>query len=94
MPEGHTLHALARDLDRAFAGTRPEATSPQGRFAAGAELLRGNPEWLQRELARALARELGGEVVSADSRQVYKRLDAATAKRYTPSGISRKPCSW
>jgi endonuclease-8 len=41
MPEGHTLHALARDLDRAFAGTRPQATSPQGRFAAGAALLSG-----------------------------------------------------
>ncbi len=32
------------------------------------------------ELAAALARELGGEVVSADSRQVYRELDAATAK--------------
>ena len=41
MPEGHTLFALARDLDRAFAGTSPEASSPQGRFAAGAALLSG-----------------------------------------------------
>ncbi|MBI3551447.1 MAG: tRNA (adenosine(37)-N6)-dimethylallyltransferase MiaA [Elusimicrobia bacterium] len=32
------------------------------------------------ELAVDLARELGGEVVSADSRQVYRRLDAGTAK--------------
>ncbi|MEK7383047.1 MAG: tRNA (adenosine(37)-N6)-dimethylallyltransferase MiaA [Elusimicrobiota bacterium] len=32
------------------------------------------------ELAAALAVELGGEVVSADSRQVYRFLDAATAK--------------
>lgn len=32
------------------------------------------------ELAAALARELDGEVVSADSRQVYRLLDAATAK--------------
>ena len=32
------------------------------------------------ELAWALARELGGEVISADSRQVYKGLDAGTAK--------------
>ncbi|NNM47645.1 Fpg/Nei family DNA glycosylase [Knoellia koreensis] len=41
MPEGHTLFALARDLDAAFAGTRPVVTSPQGRFAAGAALLSG-----------------------------------------------------
>ena len=32
------------------------------------------------ELAVALARALGGEVISADSRQVYRRLDAGTAK--------------
>ena len=42
MPEGHTLFALARDLDAAFRGTRPTATSPQGRFAAGAALISGH----------------------------------------------------
>jgi len=41
MPEGHTLFALARDLDRAFGGTQPVASSPQGRFTAGAALLSG-----------------------------------------------------
>ena len=41
MPEGHTLFALARDLDAAFAGTSPQVTSPQGKFAAGASLLDG-----------------------------------------------------
>lgn len=39
MPEGHTLFALARDLDEAFAGSTPTVSSPQGRFAAGAALL-------------------------------------------------------
>lgn len=32
------------------------------------------------ELAAALAERLGGEVISADSRQVYRELDAGTAK--------------
>ncbi|WP_370891136.1 Fpg/Nei family DNA glycosylase [Janibacter sp. GXQ6167] len=41
MPEGHTIHRLALDLDRAFAGTHPSVSSPQGRFAAGAALLDG-----------------------------------------------------
>mgnify|MGYP002651683434 CR=1 FL=1 len=41
MPEGHTLHRIARDLGAAFVGTTPEVTSPQGRFAAGAALLSG-----------------------------------------------------
>ena len=31
MPEGHTLHRLALALEEAFAGTRPRASSPQGR---------------------------------------------------------------
>ncbi|MDO5502930.1 MAG: zinc finger domain-containing protein [Actinomycetia bacterium] len=39
MPEGHTIHRLALTLDRAFAGTRPRASSPQGRFSDGAALL-------------------------------------------------------
>mgnify|MGYP002651591778 FL=1 len=41
MPEGHTLHRLAHDLDDAFAGTAPRASSPQGRFEDGAALLDG-----------------------------------------------------
>lgn len=41
MPEGHTLHRIARDLAATFAGTTPEVSSPQGRFAAGAALLDG-----------------------------------------------------
>lgn len=39
MPEGHTLHRLALDLGDAFAGTCPAVSSPQGRFAAAAELV-------------------------------------------------------
>jgi len=41
MPEGHTIHALARDLGEAFVGTAPMASSPQLRFADGAALLDG-----------------------------------------------------
>ncbi|WP_418277398.1 Fpg/Nei family DNA glycosylase [Isoptericola jiangsuensis] len=41
MPEGHTVHRLARTLTTLFAGRRLAVTSPQGRFAAGAALLDG-----------------------------------------------------
>jgi endonuclease-8 len=41
MPEGHTIHALARRLDAAFAGTAPRVSSPQGRFVEEAALLDG-----------------------------------------------------
>jgi endonuclease VIII len=41
MPEGHTLHRLARDQRRDLARRPVRASSPQGRFAAGAARLDG-----------------------------------------------------
>jgi endonuclease-8 len=41
MPEGHTVHRIARQLARDYVGRRVAVTSPQGRFAAGAALLDG-----------------------------------------------------
>ena len=48
-------------------------------------------------LGIALAQELGGEIVSADSMQIYRRMDIGTAKAQVFSGItgpppSRPPC--
>ena len=41
MPEGHTLHRLARDLSVAFGGRQVAVSSPQGRFADEAAMLDG-----------------------------------------------------
>lgn len=41
MPEGHTIHRLARDHTAWFAGQRVGVSSPQGRFAAAAAELDG-----------------------------------------------------
>jgi endonuclease VIII len=41
MPEGHTIHRLARDLQADLGGQVVRAWSPQGRFAAGAERIDG-----------------------------------------------------
>ncbi|WP_313280845.1 Fpg/Nei family DNA glycosylase [Timonella senegalensis] len=41
MPEGHTVHRLARTFDSIFAGEAVAISSPQGRFAAGAALING-----------------------------------------------------
>ena len=49
MPEGHSVHRLARSLHRSFAGQPVRVSSPQGRFAADAAALDG------RVLARAEA---------------------------------------
>ncbi|GAB3561731.1 Fpg/Nei family DNA glycosylase [Spelaeicoccus albus] len=43
MPEGHSIHRLSRAFDELFGGTPLAASSPQGRFAAGAALLDGLP---------------------------------------------------
>ncbi|MDE0775759.1 MAG: Fpg/Nei family DNA glycosylase [Nocardioides sp.] len=42
MPEGHTLHRLARHLTEAFAAKPVSVTSPQGRFAESAARLDGD----------------------------------------------------
>ena len=49
MPEGHTLHRLARLHQRRYAGKPVAVTSPQGRFAAEAAMVDG------RKLVRAEA---------------------------------------
>ena len=41
MPEGHTLHRLAREHRTLFAGRPVRASSPQGRFAEGAGAIDG-----------------------------------------------------
>lgn len=41
MPEGHTIHRLARVFETRFKGRVVAASSPQGRFAAGAAALDG-----------------------------------------------------
>ncbi|MFC7402576.1 Fpg/Nei family DNA glycosylase [Citricoccus sp. GCM10030269] len=41
MPEGHSVHRLARQFTDVFGGERLRVSSPQGRFEAGARLLDG-----------------------------------------------------
>jgi Formamidopyrimidine-DNA glycosylase len=41
MPEGHSVHRIARQFDRNFVGRTALASSPQGRFAEGAALISG-----------------------------------------------------
>ncbi|UVJ37962.1 Fpg/Nei family DNA glycosylase [Arthrobacter sp. CJ23] len=42
MPEGHSVHRLARQFQDVFGGRRLDVSSPQGRFTAGAGLLSGH----------------------------------------------------
>lgn len=48
MPEGHTLHRLARLHQRRYAGTEVQVLSPQGRFASNASKVDGHVlEWAE-----------------------------------------------
>jgi endonuclease-8 len=49
MPEGHSVHRIARQFARNFVGRPVHASSPQGRFAEGASVLEG------REMLQAIA---------------------------------------
>jgi formamidopyrimidine-DNA glycosylase len=42
VPEGHSVHRLARQFGDVFAGERLRVSSPQGRFAPGAAVLDGH----------------------------------------------------
>ena len=54
MPEGHSVHRIARQFARNFVGRPVRASSPQGRFAEGASVLDGR-EMLQ---ARAVGKQM------------------------------------
>ena len=41
MPEGHSVHRIARQFARNFVGKKVQASSPQGRFSAGAASVSG-----------------------------------------------------
>lgn len=41
VPEGHSVHRIARQFERNIVGRRVSASSPQGRFAEGASILDG-----------------------------------------------------
>jgi len=54
MPEGHTIHRLARDQNATLARQRLTISSPQGRFAEGAKKLSGRK--LDRCCSKCIAR--------------------------------------
>ncbi|NLE76055.1 MAG: tRNA (adenosine(37)-N6)-dimethylallyltransferase MiaA, partial [Chloroflexi bacterium] len=64
-----------------MSATPPEASSVHSPSQAGPLLVLVGPTGVGKTaLSLHLAQALGGEVVSADSRQVYRGLDIGTAK--------------
>jgi endonuclease-8 len=62
MPEGHSVHRIARQFALHFVGKRVEASSPQGRFAGGAAELDGKTMTTSRAIGKQLFLEFDHEL--------------------------------
>ncbi|WP_309104563.1 DNA-formamidopyrimidine glycosylase family protein [Microbacterium sp.] len=62
MPEGHSVHRIARQFDRNFIGKQLRATSPQGRFAEGAAVLDGREAVSVQAVGKQMFLEVEGDV--------------------------------
>lgn len=62
MPEGHSVHRIARQFSQNFVGKQVAATSPQGRFAAGAKVLSGREVVSVRAVGKQMFLESEGDV--------------------------------
>ncbi|MFT4052603.1 MAG: DNA-formamidopyrimidine glycosylase family protein [Microbacterium sp.] len=62
MPEGHSVHRIARQFDRNVVGRQVEASSPQGRFAEGAAMIDGREAASVRAVGKQMFLEFEGEL--------------------------------
>ena len=62
MPEGHSVHRIARQFDRNFVGKTLRASSPQGRFAEGAEVLDGRAAVSVKAVGKQMFLETEGDI--------------------------------
>ncbi|MBW8763414.1 MAG: Fpg/Nei family DNA glycosylase [Microbacterium sp.] len=62
MPEGHSVHRIARQFDRNFVGKTLRASSPQGRFAEGAAVLDGREAVSVQAVGKQMFLETEGDV--------------------------------
>ncbi len=62
MPEGHSVHRIARQFAANFVGHRVQASSPQGRFADGAAILSGRTMQDARAVGKQMFLDFGQDV--------------------------------
>jgi len=62
MPEGHSVHRIARQFDRNYVGRRVMASSPQGRFVEGASLIDGRAAASVRAVGKQMFLEFEGDL--------------------------------
>lgn len=62
MPEGHSVHRIARQFERNIVGRTVSASSPQGRFVEGAEVIDGREALEVRAVAKQMFLRFDGDV--------------------------------
>ncbi|MET0813512.1 MAG: DNA-formamidopyrimidine glycosylase family protein [Microbacterium sp.] len=62
MPEGHSVHRIARQFDRNVVGRTVRASSPQGRFAEGAAIIDGRTATTVRAVGKQMFLEFDDDL--------------------------------
>src|SRR6478752_1233959 len=62
MPEGHSVHRIARQFDRNFVGKAVRAASPQGRFVEGASVIDGRTATAVRAVGKQMFLEFDDDL--------------------------------
>lgn len=89
MPEGHTIHRLARRHTALLVGRTVSATSPQGRFAAGAQVLGGRPVHRAEAYGKHLFYIFEGDVLLHVHLGLYGAWTAGSGPAPRPRGALR-----
>jgi endonuclease-8/formamidopyrimidine-DNA glycosylase len=78
MPEGHTVHRVAKLFDALFVGRTMEASSPQGRFSQGATSISGRTIVAVEAVGKQLFIDLDNDLVIRVHLGIYGAWDVAT----------------
>ena len=89
MPEGHTLHRLALDHRKLFAGKIVAASSPQGRFEEGASLIDGHRVVAVEAYGKHLFYELDGDLIVHVHLGLFGRFRTRKDPEALPRGAVR-----
>lgn len=79
MPEGHTVHRIARLFDRLFTGSVVQACSPQGRFSHGAAEISGRVVTDSRAVGKQLFLTFDSDLVTRVHLGIYGAWDVVSA---------------
>ena len=89
MPEGHTIHRLARDHRPLLVGRPVRASSPQGRFATGAEMITGRVLEHVEPYGKHLFYEFEGDVLLHVHLGLYGKFAVGSGPAPEPRGALR-----